>query len=144
MSKIIIETLKRQHKNILEELTKIGSFRNNISKEEKQIIEGLILLKKTLIDHLRLEENTLYSELLDILEKNALKLNAQTTRTFRLSMKPIGEKVLRFIGKYSLGGAIKDDAEEFLNVFIEIDKALRRRVNSEEDILFPLYIKYCS
>lgn len=131
MNDDLIATLISQHNDLRRGILTI------IEAEEfnaSGIFENLENFKKTLSNHLNLEDNMFYPGVLKKLENR--KIETETVLKFIEEMKIIAEKVFMFFEKYDKEEKIKMNQEEFKTDFKRISETLNIRMESEEDGIY--------
>ncbi len=91
---------------------------------------GLEQFKKDLVEHLTLENETFYPELLK--DMQAKGQDTAKTEQFVAEMKDIEKVVVAFLEKYKDEQSIKEKIDEFKKEFPNIGKTLNLRIESEE------------
>lgn len=136
----IIENLTAQHRLLQKDLGKVL----DLSKEENpnavEIDIGLRQFTTDLQEHLHLENDIFYTELL----KRMRDKGVDTTKTedFISQMKEIGVVVMGFLTKYKDTENIKGRFEDFKNELGNIISALNLRIESEESGVYGYWSIY--
>ena len=136
----LIVQLKQQHIEILRFFESIKSdlFRGNV--KDNYLIEDLRELKDFLIGHLTLEDKMLYPAL----EKSKSDEARKIGKKFSTEMLGISKVAIKFFEEYlamSLNDLLK--SAKFKKDAGLIIVAVKKRVDVEENILYPAYNKYC-
>ena len=129
-TKNIIETLIAQHRVLQNDL---GGALELSEIENPNISEIDSCLKKFLLDlpeHLSLENETFYPELLTQMENK--KMDTSKTKAFIEEMNVIGVAVIAFTDKYKNESLIKDQFNDFKKELVNIISVLNTRIESEE------------
>ncbi|NQU83614.1 MAG: hypothetical protein HQ536_02790 [Parcubacteria group bacterium] len=135
MKKNIVDTLIEQHKILQNELDVILDLCVDTRSEDcKEIFSTLKKLEIDLVNHLKLENETFYVQLLEKMEQKGL--NTQDTVKFRDEMNVIGKEVYDFFGKFKEEALIKNNISGFKKDFVGIREAIILRVESEEAGVF--------
>ncbi len=126
-----IEDLKKQHEEILEQLSEVKRYGVHTMEGRNQLMSA----KKKLLAHLEGEDSHMYPEL-ELAAEHDTEL-AEMLTNFHREMQEITEYCLAFFEKYSVaGGGI-----EFLRDFENLQAALKNRIEKEEHILYARYEK---
>jgi len=135
----LIIQLKQQHVEILRFFESIGSELSKASGEKNYLIEELAGLKDFLISHLMLEDKMLYPAL----EKSKAKEARELGKKFSAEMLGISKVAVKFFEEYlsmNLSDLLK--STKFKKDAGLIIKTVKKRVDVEENILYPAYEKY--
>jgi len=134
----IVETMIGQHRLLQKDLGLVAEELKNDEPDSSKIDKLLKTFAKDLGEHLKLENDTFYVELL----KKMKEKGQDTTKTeeFIDQMKAIGDAVMAFLGKYSDGSSITDNMTDFRSEFVSIVETLNMRVEAEESGVY-LYWK---
>ena len=127
----LIQELKEEHVFIAETLSKLKDF--GISSQER--LEIMIAAKRSLLEHLKKEDEQLYPALNRLAESDA-DLN-RTLEVFAKDMNAISKAVLVFFEKYSAGGSGTEFAKDFGWIIAKLSK----RLISEEEVICTRYIE---
>jgi hemerythrin-like domain-containing protein len=136
----LIPQLKREHIDIMRSFDLI---RENISTGkpgDEDLVNQLRELKDVLVSHLDLEDKMLYPVLSGSDSPEAKELGEK----FSSEMLGISKSALDFFKEYMYETIT--DLLRSSNFRAELDiiiKAVTKRVEAEEDILYPAYEKYC-
>ncbi len=135
----LISQLKQEHVEIMHTFASIKSGIASGKPGDGDLIKELRELKDVLVGHLGLEDKMLYPALAKSGEEGK-KLGEQ----FSGEMLEISKIALAFFGKY-MSETVSDllKSSEFRKELNDIVKAVSKRVNAEETVLFPAYEKYC-
>ncbi len=134
----LILQLKHEHVEIMRtfESIKLGVASGKMG--DSDLIEELSELKNILIVHLDLEDKMLYPALVKVggeVKKSGEKFSGE--------MLGISKTVMIFFDKYmkeEIADLLK--SSEFRKELDTVVQSVSKRVNSEEEILFPLYERY--
>jgi len=134
--KNLVSTMIQQHRTLQKEVGSVLEILKTDVDTEK-ISQGLEQFKKDLIEHLKLENDVFYAELL----KEMKSKGQDTTKTeqFIAEMKNIEKAVVAFLGKYDSSEDIKEKLEEFKKEFAGIVDTLTLRIESEESGVFAYW-----
>jgi hemerythrin-like domain-containing protein len=135
----LIRQLKQEHVEIIHSFESIKSGISNGKSEDNDLINELRALKNTLVAHLDLEDKMLYPGLMKV-GGEAKELGEK----FSEEMLGISKTALAFFGKYmseNIGDLLK--SSEFRKELDGIIQAVTKRVDAEENELFPVYEKCC-
>lgn len=135
--KNIISTMTSQHR-VLE--NEVGSILEIIKKNEvdiEKISQGLEWFKKDLIEHLKLENEVFYVELLKDMKNKGQDFS--DTEKFIKEMDDIAKVVIAFLEKYKNIQSIKEKIDEFKKEFFELVSVLALRIESEEDGVYSYW-----
>lgn len=125
----LVDELKKEHQAIVENLTKIKTLGVTSAEGQKK----LALAKKSLLAHLKKEDEQLYPRLNQEAQKNPdLK---RTLDLFAKDMNNISSAALKFFDKYDGGGS----GIEFAKDFGSLVATLSQRIQKEERIIYAKY-----
>ena len=128
--KNIISTMIEQHRTLQKEVGAVIELLQGEKIEAEKIAQGLEQFKKDLVEHLELENETFYPELL-----KEMKVKGQdTTKTeqFVAEMKDIEKVVVAFLEKYKNSMSVEEKINEFKEELPKIGDTLVLRIESEE------------
>ena len=128
MSKLVDE-LMMEHKAILNNINEIKQL--GVTSEAGQ--KKLVLAKKSLLAHLKKEDEQLYPKM-----NQAAKTNPELQNSLNLfakDMDKISASALAFFDKYAHGGS----GIEFARDFGALIGTLSQRITKEENILYKKY-----
>lgn len=136
----LVAQLKKEHVEIMRSFE---SIRVGVSKRKLgngDLVDELRELKDTLVAHLDLEDKMLYPALAESDEEETKELGEK----FSEEMLGISKTALAFFGKY-MSETISDlvKSSEFRKELDEIINIVNKRVNLEEDVLYPAFEKCC-
>jgi len=134
----LIPQLKQEHIEIMHAFESIKSGVSDGKAGDVDLINELRELKNILVEHLGLEDKMLYPALVKA-EGEVKELGEK----FSEEMLGISKTALAFFGKYmseTIGDLIK--SAEFRKELDGIIQAVTKRVDAEENTLFPAYEKY--
>ena len=133
----IVSIMIKQHRELQKNLGDVDVLLHENDVQVNKIEELLNVFVKNLSEHLELENNTFYVELLEKMKKAGY--DTEKTEEFIVQMKDIEVKVIGFIEKYKLSFSIKSELEDFKVEFAEMVIVLRLRIESEEAGVYGLY-----
>jgi len=113
MANNIISTMIVQHRQLQKQITQAIELSKQDKSKAQEILTILQQFKKNLIEHLKLENETFYVQLLQ-------------------KMKDIEKTVAGFLGKYNNTEAISNSFAEFAQQVAQVAQALTLRIESEE------------
>lgn len=131
----LIDTFKTDHQNILNGLERI----KNIGTDYSSMSSALSDMKETFLAHMGLEDAEFYVKL-----RRRVKLSLDLLRTLDFLIKDLEElKItsLVFFEKYT-NQELESLAREFAQDFHGFYDKIVRRIDLEENQLFPLFGKY--
>jgi len=128
--KTLVSEMISQHRNLQKEVESVGKLLEVKSIDSGEIVKGLAQFRIDLMEHLGLENEYFYVELL----KNMKDKGQDTSKTeqFIAEMVDIGKVVVTFLDKYNKADSIQNDVSEFGEEFKRIAETLTLRVESEE------------
>ena len=137
----LIPQLKQEHVEIIRTFNSIKTGVSNGKSGVEELLNDLKELKNTLVAHLGLEDKLLYPALAKSKVTEAKELGEK----FSDEMAEISKVALAFFGKY-MSETISDllQSSEFRKELNGIIQAVTKRIDAEEDILFPAYNKCCA
>jgi len=136
----LIQQFKQEHVNIVHLFEGVKSGISDEAVDAQSLIGELRGLKEILVAHLELEDKLLYPKLASSEAEEARELG----KKFSEEMSKISNAALAFFGKYVTVEAseLKNNAE-FEKELSGIIEVVVKRVEIEENTLFPAYEKYC-
>jgi len=136
----LIPQLKEEHIEIMRGFESINEGVSKGKMGDEELINELRDLKNILVAHLDLEDKMLYPAL----SKNDTNEAKELGEKFSEEMLGISKVALAFFEKY-MSETISDllKSSEFRKELDDVIKAVTKRVNAEEKILYPTYEKYC-
>ena len=138
MNESIVSILKQQHAELFSNLNNISSalgVSSNVDMDK--IFKILDMFKTNLIEHLKLENEVFYVQLLEKMRQK--ELDTRKTEEFIAEMKNIEREVLVFFEEYKDIDSARNDLGAFKNKFEELKEALRLRIESEEMGVFSYW-----
>lgn len=130
-----IEKLKRDHNEILAQVTQLKKFSHSGIVENADAIARQIVSMSSLIKlHLAAEDRVLYPAL----AKSADPDIARTGKEFQLEMGDIAAAYMKFAGNWNIAKKVSADPEGFRDDANNIFQALNRRIQLENSKLYPL------
>lgn len=136
----LIKQLKEEHVEIMRAFESIKSGVNGGNRGDDDLINELRELKEVLVAHLGLEDKMLYPALAKSENNKAKELGEK----FSKEMMEISGVALAFFGKYiseTIGDLLR--SSEFRKELDNVIKAVVKRVDTEEKILYPVYEECC-
>jgi len=132
----VTDNYRRQHNEIVEVVQKIIAGLNveKLKKDASTIRELLMVLSGKLKVHLTMEDKVLYPSLVN----HSSEQVRQTAKKFVDEMGGIKQGFLDYIQKWSSRGSIENDAVVFEKETRDLFAALRKRVERENNELYPL------
>ena len=136
----LILQLKEEHVQLIRLFEEVKSEISQGDIEPNILVEQLRDLKYILLAHLALEDKLIYPKLTSSDNKEAQNIG----KKFSTEMAEISNVVLAFFGKYIIIDIqkLKSD-KEFEKELTGIIEAVVKRVELEENTLFPAYEQYC-
>lgn len=132
----LVDKLKAEHRSLLKLYSKIS--RALAGGNFDEVSEALGEIKGLLQGHLLTENVRLYVYLEHQFAGN--EVNMELIRDFRREMDGIGRAVLTFLKKYKAIGSEKELAATFEKDLESLGKILSKRIQHEEETLYPLYM----
>lgn len=131
----VTEALRRQHREILACLDGIEPPMTGGVTFKKAVVflRGLRELSELLGEHLAKEDHILYPRLL-VDEDEEIRALA---REFSDEMGPLGELFNGYLLRWNMKEIISVETDAFVSEMGEVFAALRKRIDREENILFP-------
>ena len=126
----IVTTMIRQHRELQKEVGVVVEILKKQPVDASGIAKGLEQFKKDLVEHLSLENDVFYVELLE--KMKAKGQDATKTEQFIAEMKDIEKTVVAFLDKYKEAQNIEDKLDEFKKEFEGLVDVLVLRIESEE------------
>jgi len=130
MKKNLITILVNQHGVLKKEVGAVAKLCEAKQLDGQKIDKLLKKFARDLQDHLDLENNTFYNQLLKAMADKGL--NIKKTQEFIREMKDIEKVVLVFLKKFSQPEAISKNSKSFVKEFQDIASALALRIEAEE------------
>mgnify|MGYP002640957229 CR=1 FL=1 len=136
----LISQLKGEHVEIMRAFEIVHDGIRDGSLGDGALINELRTLKDVLVAHLDLEDKMLYTALASSESGEAKELG----KKFSGEMAEISKVAMAFFGKYmSENVSDLEKSAEFRKELDGIIKAVAKRVDTEEKILYPAYVKCC-
>ncbi len=136
MQKNIISIMKKQHRTLQEEIGLISELlANNGKTNRKKIFKILMKFKHDLVEHLKLENDVFYVNLLKEMREKGKDISK--TKEFISEMTDIQKVVIDFLEKFKDSKSIENKIVKFKKKFVEIGEILSIRIESEEEGIFP-------
>lgn len=132
----LLVQLKTEHYILLEIFREIKFACKD--RKYSELAQKLEQFRNLLQDHILVENVRLYI----YLERSYLEdeSNYIAIREMRREMDMIGRNVLAFLDKYATIGTNGDIDPNFLEDLLQVGSILTQRIETEENILFPLYM----
>jgi len=136
----LIPQLKREHVEIMRSFDSIKEGVSEGNVGDTDLINELRELKNILVAHLDLEDKMLYPAL----AKSEVVEAKELGEKYSAEMLEISKVAMAFFGKY-MSETIEDllRSAEFRTELDAVVKAVTKRVEAEETILYPAYEKCC-
>jgi len=138
--KNIVPTLTGQHRLLQKDLGDIAELLKIGSPDYEKVSELLSKFSKDLMEHLHLENDLFYVELLK--KMKVVWTDTAETEAFIGEMKAIEDTVQKFLSKYKGGPEIKNSADSFPSEFSLIVNTLNIRIESEESGVYGYWDLY--
>lgn len=135
--KTIITIMIAQHRTLQKEVSAVVEILKSEKIDVQKIMAGLEQFKKDLVEHLELENNTFYPELLRDMKQRGQ--DTIKTEQFIVEMKDIEKVVVAFLEKYKDVSSLKEKMDEFKKEFPEIGETLALRIESEEEGVYSYW-----
>ena len=126
----IITTLIKQHRGLQKDLGGVAEILKSEKIDSKEIVKGFKKFEKDLFEHLELENDVFYVNLLRDMKKK--DQSTEKTEQFIEEMKDIEKVVVAFLEKYKKEADVSDNLKEFKKEFAGIVETLNLRVEAEE------------
>ena len=137
----LIGQLKEEHVQLVHLFEEIKEGINVPSVNEEVLLETISELKEILSAHLDLENKLLYPKLAESDNAQAKELG----KKYSGEMVGILNTALAFFGKYvTVSGSELKNNKTFETELVAIIGVVAKRINVEENILFPAFEKYCA
>lgn len=140
MEENIINILLSQHIGIKNHLSEIKEETEKNQPLAETVFNGLTEFKNLLAQHLDLENNVFYPQLLEKMEKRGIDI--KETVKFIEAMKSIEKKIENFMKKYASVENIRNNIRNFKIDLSNISSILILRMTNEETEVFhsfPLF-----
>lgn len=134
----IVDILILQHRNLQKDLGIAVDLLHGDKFEE--IDASLRKFTADLQEHLQLENNVFYFELLKKMKEHGV--DTGSTEKFIAEMNVIGNAVMSFLGKYDSAESIKNLLSDFKIELPDIITALNLRIESEESGVYSYWELY--
>ena len=134
MQENLITILKEQHSVLKKEMIDLKSEVEKNAPNCVLIAASLANFRNSLLEHLALEDNVFYPQLIEKFKKQNLSIDSITL--FINEMKIIAGKVTAFLKKYENADNIKADLKNFRMSLYDTISSLLIRIESEEDGVF--------
>ncbi|WP_428609657.1 hemerythrin domain-containing protein [Sedimenticola sp.] len=131
----LIETLEEDHQTLLAHYKQIE--KNAIEQNFKAVQAELNRFKTLFHQHILLENVKLYVYLTHSLDPEGEP--CKRARDMRREMRHIGKAVNQFIERYDIWPWEEEMESQFIGELEQIGNALVNRIETEEELLYPLY-----
>jgi hypothetical protein len=131
----LVQDLLSDHVHLLELFGKIDAA--NKKGNTAQTIEALNIFSNELRQHLLIENTRLYIYLRHSLAN--MPKEAKIAREFQQEMRGIGKVLNQFVTKFSSDTWNDEEREAFGSQLSDIGGVLIQRIETEEEMLYPLY-----
>ena len=134
-----IDDLRKAHKELLEIAGQISAmlFVDTVSEKSEEISRLLSSLLGKLNFHLMMEDKHLYPDFF----KHSDKKVRNIAMDFSDEMGGIAQHLRQYRDTWSNASAIKDNPKEFISETRGVFKALAKRIDKEDNELYPLVEK---
>jgi iron-sulfur cluster repair protein YtfE (RIC family) len=129
----LLETLRRQHREIAEIAKRVTSALND--EDPAALRPALDALRVALLAHLATEDAQLYPALTHAAIGATLDMPARIARTYEHNMVAVSTALKAFLEMY----ANKIELDNFRRDWVLVSQLLDDRIESEEATLYPLY-----
>lgn len=129
------DAYKKDHAELLEAVGKIQGLLSDIPTNAPEIVNVLATMSAGLKMHLAKEDQILYPALLNSSDENAKK----TASKFQKEMGGIQSAWGEFISSWRRADKVVENADQFKSELNGIIKAVGARIETEENILYPMY-----
>jgi len=136
----IVAIMISQHRDLQEDLDKIKDLVKAGIKSSKAIDSGLKGFAKDLTEHLDLENNVFYVQLIKKMEED--KQDTKKTKEFIADMKRIEVVINKFLKKYGDTKSIEKNFETLTLDLKSTIKILNMRIKCEEEGLYAYWNLY--
>ena len=126
----LVSVMIKQHRELQKDLATAKSLSVATEMDTKEIFFQLELFKHNLIEHLKLENGTFYSDLIRKMKEKGV--DTTKTELFINEMNVIAQAVTGFLDNYDSEEKIRHAPEVFINDLEGIIRALNIRIESEE------------
>ncbi len=127
----IVDILIAQHNQLRKDMSSLKKESESKSPDIDSIIRVIEEFQSHLREHINLENNIFYPQLLEKMRKNNMDLTS--IQVFIDEMKAIGGKVGVFIAKYAQAEAIQKDFPGFRMELNDMISNLILRIDAEEE-----------
>ncbi len=134
MQENLVAILKEQHAVLKKEMINLKKEAEKETPDIMTIAGFLNNFKNSLLEHLALEDNVFYPQLIDKFKKQ--NLNTDSIAVFIEEMKVIGKKVWVFLDEYKNTDNIKNNLPDFKSSLYHIISTLLIRIESEEERVY--------
>jgi hemerythrin-like domain-containing protein len=131
----LIKKLHKDHEKLLKNITKISEYLE--ADKEKKAKTLLKQLKTEILNHFMEEDIKLYRYMKKYYDKD--KTNLNIVKNFEISLKTTQNDIIHFLDTYTQEEKVLD--EDFKTNFNTIINNLNKRIETEEQSLYTLYIK---
>ena len=125
----LIDKLKLQHIQILNLLDEARALGVSSEEGKKKLYQG----KKLILEHLKLEDEQLYPQLM------RMELTKNLARMFSDEMRNLSSIVIDFFDRYEKGN---EDEIELAMLLGKVTANLKLRISKEETMLYKQFIEF--
>ena len=133
----LISTLIKQHRELQKKIGLVLDFSLKIDYDAAKILQALAAFKNNLGEHLKLENDIFYVEL--IKKMKAKNLDIAKTELFIKEMDDIANAVTIFLDSYTETAAISQKIDELRQTLPNIINTLNLRIESEESGVYAYW-----
>ena len=137
MTDNLVSIMIKQHRGLQEDLGLVAKDLEEKELDAKDVSRLLGKFTKDLTEHLELENNTFYVQLLEKMKEKGQ--DTAKTEQFVGQMKDIEKVVVAFLEKYGSAKSIEEKVEEFKAEFKNIVDTLVLRIESEESGVYAYW-----
>lgn len=136
-NKELVSALRKQHKNLSENISKCLEEVETDSPDYEKILEDLRAFNKDLGGHLDMENDIFYPELLQYLGGKGLPISG--IEKFIEEMMGVQEKMDGFFAKYDNIEKVKGSENDFAADLREMAAILSLRIEAEDDCAYVYF-----
>jgi len=136
---LFIKNLRRQHDDIMEIVDRLFEYikKDSIREYVKDIARDVNVLSGKLRIHLQEEDRVLYP----MMEKSDDRKIRKSNECYQREMKDLFDLFNQYKNKYNISGKILDNTESFIKETEQILSALKKRIEKENNELYPSLAK---
>jgi hypothetical protein len=127
----MVATMIAQHGALRTGVKDMAALEGDAAVHAEKLFTDMVDLRKTLEEHLALENDVFYPRMLKKMEEK--HFDAKNTIAFIEEMQVIGVKVFGFFNTYGSIEAITKNPQEYVAELNAISSALEMRMSAEED-----------